>query len=218
MSEVSPSIEHEATHRSEVPDPLPPRRIGFIVDGDTDKLLVETLGRKVLSPLAPPPCLATVRVYGSPWVRYIFPELSWLLEKGCDKVLAVFDTETEDPREIDSLLAGLQVGLARWRMLDKVDLVPVTPDITRWLLADNRLLEQVPGALELAAHLREARDPRWSLQHLSAESQAVLETLISRLDPERLRAQEPSFDRFARALEGTLVADSREAAYSPLPM
>ncbi|HEX8440033.1 hypothetical protein [Archangium sp.] len=182
-------------------------KVGFLVGDDLDKLLVETLGRKVVEQSGglPQPRFSTIRVYGSPQVRYIYPEIATLVERGCRRVIVVFDTETIEG-EPATLLRELQKGLVEWGLLERVDLMPVTPSTAGWILADREAVEQVAGAPLLEECLPRGAGPREELEAwLGGEKHHLQEKLgevVTRLSPERIRARntDGSFARFEECL------------------
>jgi hypothetical protein len=186
-------------------------RVGFIVGDDLDKLLVETLGHKVAEQAGglPRPRFSIIRVNGSPQVRYIYPEIASLMERGCRRVIVVFDTEAIEG-ETAALLRQLQKGLFEWGLLERVDLVPVTPSTAGWILADREAVEQVAGAPVSEERSQRGAESREELEAwLGGEKRHLREKLgevVTRLDPERIRAgnTDGSFAKFEACLLAAL--------------
>jgi hypothetical protein len=195
----------------------PQPKLGFLVEGDVDKLLVEVLARKVASQLSPPvqPRLATVRLAGTPRVRKMISEILFLVDKGYTPAVVVFDTDTVPP---DSYVAELESRLAANRVHDLARLVPVIPCIEAWVLADEAAVQQVAGKPPPSAAERADRTPKEVLeQWLGGWGPREQEQVAALLDPERIRLHDASFAHFEQLLQELLFTPSRAPASPAQP-
>lgn len=195
----------------------PPPKLGFLVEDDVDKLVVEALARKVASRLSPPvqPRLATIRLAGTPRVRKMIPEILFLVDKGYVPAVVVFNTDTLPP---DSYVAELESRLAANRVHDLARLVPVIPSIEAWVLADEVAIQQVAGTPPPGPAERSDKTPKEVLeQWLGGWGPREQERVAELLDPERIRPREPSFARFERLLQELLLAPTPDSPPQPWP-
>lgn len=167
------------------------QKLGFVVEGDIDKVVVETLGGRLLGDAVRP---YAVRLGGSMAVRWAYSTVLALLEeKRYPHVVLVLDAdsvrETEvdrKQREIVAMLAEHDIGT------DEVSVCLAVPEIEAWLLA------------EFEARPDENNDPKRALmEHMQVRRLVAADIfkLARALDITRARARSPSFDEFARTVE-----------------
>jgi hypothetical protein len=167
------------------------RKIGFVVEGDIDKVVVETLSHRLLG--------SAVRAYGvrlggSMAVRWAYSTVLTLLEeKQYPHVVllldagAVLEPEIDRKRkEIAAMLAEHDIGA------EEVSVCLAVPQIEAWLLA------------EFEEHPEESEDPKQALMNRMNVRRllpADVHQLARSLDIAKARSRSPSFDEFVRTLE-----------------
>ncbi len=184
------------------------RKIAFFVDGDKEKLLVETLARKLIERHRPAsqPVLATLRLAGTPR-EGIFSLVEVMLTKDYQRFFILFNTGSTSRRRIADMASEIHEPLVRVRLEEKVSLIPLVPSIERWVLADEEALEQAAGKRCTGDVSHERNRPEEVLRELLGGWGPREQKRVARyLDPERIRARDKSFDAFARALQLALGA------------
>jgi hypothetical protein len=167
------------------------RKIGFVVEGDVDKAVVETLAHRLLGDKFR---AYAVRLGGSIAVRWAYSTVLTLLEeKRYPHVILVLDAgSTLEPqierkrREIEAMLEEHRLGS------EDVSVCFAVPAIEAWLLAEY---EDRP---------EESQDPRGRLLNHIQERRLVsarAAELARTLDIAKARARSPSFDELVRTLE-----------------
>lgn len=192
------------------PSNSPAANIAFIVEGQTDRFIVETLANKIAEeqPDQPPPRFASVSLSGSPRVRNIFPTISALLRKGFGRVIVVFDTDSIDATENDRFVGSLGDQLVREGLADRVTLVPIVPEIESWILADAETVESTTGhEVSRDPNLK----PKQRVQRILGTDPGSMERLVRQLRPERISLRNASFQKFAQSLREALRASPKAA-------
>jgi hypothetical protein len=171
-----------------------PHKVAFIVEGDTDQVIVEALARKILDkvPGGRSLQLTTLPVYGSPRVRNVFPEIYSFLREGFERVIVVFDADSADEDEVEAFVDSLRARLVQEDLDDAVTLVAVAPEIEGWLLADPEIAKEVLSGETLRG------SPKEMIERLLKKE--PLQSLVAHLHPERIREKDQSFRAFERSL------------------
>lgn len=175
-------------------------RIAFLVEGDEDKVVVEELLRRIATEEnLRQPQFKTVRLNGSPSVRYFIPELRQLHKQGYRHVVLVFDAHQEDER---ALLEQLQGKLHRAGMTnqDRVDLIAVTPSIEAWLLADDKALSEVTDQKP-----QEGVPPKEAIRQMIGGRLQLIKDLASRVRISVLRQKDRAFQQFENSVRDALL-------------
>jgi hypothetical protein len=167
------------------------RKIGFIVEGDVDKAVVETLARRLLGEAFR---AYAVRLGGAIAVRWAYSTVLMLLEeKHYQHVVLVLDADSSIKAELDRKRREIQVMLDQHDLgSEVVSVCLAVPEIEAWLLAAyvDRPEESVDPRGDLATLLQVRR----LLPEKAAE-------IARELDIKKARSRSPSFDEFARLLE-----------------
>lgn len=188
-----------------------PKRIALLVEGESDKLVLEALFKKITSDLPEPVELKTIRVGGSPRVRNVFPELNRLKSQGFDRIFLIFDADGIDEEENARLVRALEGRLIKEGLSDTVTLVPIVPSIESWLLAGAEADPKSGGidALRLdaalPAKLKEILGESSGHRHPHGES---LTRLMDRMRIDRIRNQHQSFRIFENSIKKTLTQEA----------
>jgi hypothetical protein len=193
-------------------------KIAFIVEGDTEKHLVEGLARKVVERLHPSatPCFKTVRLGGPPHIQGLLTVVLILRASGYERFIVVFGTEGTGSREMSSVLGQIRAPLVRGGMAEGVVLIPVAPSLERWVLADEESVERAARKHIPREQPRRRRHPKQLLEELLGGWTEKEQRKVAKLiDPERLRARDGSFDLFFRALQEALEARPRQTPAEP---
>ena len=175
-------------------------KVGFIVEGDRDKLIVETLSHRILPAEFD---FHSVRIGGKAGLYTAYTTVLLFLDRDYQHTIIVFDKNESE----DWLVPLVEETLERYGLVDEATICPAVPAIEAWLLAEyEENPEQVANPkLALAAHLQ--------LPELTLE---VIANLAKKLDIAKARQRSESFDHFVCALhqveQAILVEDSVLAA------
>jgi hypothetical protein len=183
-------------------------KLGFLVQGDVEKLLVETLARKIAAQLPIPlePRMGTIRFGGPFRVLTVVPEIHFMAEKGYAPVIMVFDEKVdEDPSRTN--LFQVERLLMKYEFQSYARLIPVTPSIEAWVLADEDAVRQVAGTPTPPLASRDGKTPKEVLKQWLGGWDTVRQEAVARLlEPVRIRMREPSFLKFEQAVQEVLRA------------
>jgi hypothetical protein len=105
-------------------------KLGFLVEGDTDRLVVEAIARRIL-----PRGISfhTVRVGGKAALMSAYTSAIVLLSKGYDHVILIFDADTQDPESVVKQQVAIETTLVDHHLQEKVTVVAAIPTVTAWL-------------------------------------------------------------------------------------
>jgi hypothetical protein len=167
------------------------KKIGFVVESDVDKAVVEALAPRLLGDSFH---AYAVRLGGAIAVRWAYSTVLALLEeKQYPHVVLLLDADSTYKPEIERRGREIQAMLDEHDLdSDAVSVCLAVPEIEAWLLAEY---EERP---------EERQDPKVALlQHIKARRLVapLAADLARKLDIARARARSPSFDDFARTLE-----------------
>ncbi|HEU4410369.1 MAG TPA: DUF4276 family protein [Polyangiaceae bacterium] len=165
-------------------------RIAFVVEGDADKAVVESLAKRIWQ--TPPERVHTVRLGGRAAVPWLWATVLTLLdEKHYNHVVVLLDADTADGEKAADRVEELKAELLKHRITDdSVSIFLAVPELEAWLLAATEENPEVPGAKQrLRAALPEATSPD------------ELARLASKLNLREARRRSPSLNTFLSALE-----------------
>jgi hypothetical protein len=170
-------------------------KIGFIVEGDDDKEIVEVLARRVLGErlgsFSPWPWrIQTVRIGGRAALHWANDAVVDLLAMGCVHVVLVMDADTSTKFEVERRRQHLEQRLGRQNGINATVCLAV-PEIHAWLLS------------AFVEHPEAVRDTKAALQrHLDGRAQrsSELGRLAEELNLEEAGRRSPSLRRFLDVL------------------
>ena len=164
-------------------------KLGFVVEGDRDRAILEALTRRLL-----PTGFQThfVRLGGKAALPWAYTTVLDFLQKGYSHVFIVFDADTSDPAQVSRQREESLSILRRHGLAEHVSLCIAVPEIEAWLLAG---LRQRP---EQAASPKRIIAERLGL---AGSSLVSLQRTAHELDLETAAARSPSLREFVRALE-----------------
>lgn len=152
-------------------------RIGFIVEGDPDKAVVEALARRVLPAGVE---FHTVRLGGKAALPMAYTSVLTLLAKSYDHVVVLFDTDSTLPESNAQQKEQVEESLREHGVADRTSVCPAVPTVRDWILG---------GRQDVGSHrigIDELRD------------------FAQRLDLQQLKERNSSFAEFARILTGVV--------------
>lgn len=161
-----------------------PLKVGFIVEGEHDRIVVETIAGRVLPDGA---TLRTVRIGGKAALGSIYSTVWAFREAAYDAVLVVFDTDADD---LESQTTRVRRDLERHGIREGVAICPASPELEAWLLA---MTTDDPESL--------ARPRRRLAETLGRTPDAKdYERMARELDLEIVARRSPSFRAFLESL------------------
>jgi hypothetical protein len=166
------------------------KTIGFVVEGNIDKMVVEALTPRVTGGAYR---AQIVRIGGPIAVRWAYSTVLMLLEeKRCPHVVLLLDSDSAFPSQIERRRREVEAMLEEHRLgSDEVSVCLAVPQIEAWLLA---AYEESP---------EEHENPKLALfKHLDAKARTPegLAEVARSLDIEVASKRSPSFDQFVRIL------------------
>jgi len=171
-------------------------KIGFLVEGDVDKAVVEALASRILGPSFRPYAVRLGGEVALPWAYATV--LSLLEEKHYPHVVLVLDADSTNPNEVERRQQTLQGSLARHHLgANEVTVCLAVPSIEAWLLAGQR------------ADPERVLQPKEELRRLLGKLPLSVERatdLANALDLAIARQRAPSLDRFGATLERLATA------------
>lgn len=168
-------------------EPVAPLRLAFFVEGDTDKVFVETLVPRVLGPGV---SLRVVRVGGKAAFASTFFEAAQFLEAGYASVFVLLDADTEIPEEIELQRHRLAAVFRRYGLDDRVHIHMAVPMLEAWLLAAYR------------AHPEQSTHPKRDLaRFVGPDAGDKVRELTAALPIDLARQRSKSFDEFVHGIE-----------------
>jgi hypothetical protein len=167
-------------------------KIGFIVEGDTDKTIVESLARKIFGPKFH---VHAVRRGGKAALTWAYTSALVLLEdKGYAHVIVVADADTTDPDDVERQRRRLEGIMSEHHLgPDVVTVCMAVPVIDAWLLARYY---DAPETIPDPGKVLETE-----LWQSLGETENELAQAVRDLDITLARRRSPSFDRFVSTLE-----------------
>lgn len=159
-------------------------KIGFIVEGDTDKTVVEAIARKLLPSTM---TFHTVRLGGKAALPTAFTSVIVILSKGYDHVVLLFDADTTQEELVERQKQEVEASLARHGVASHCTVCPVVRSIADWLEQGDPAGGKVTVARPLSLAER-------------ADREAAIQRASEALDLDLLRQRNPSFARFADVL------------------
>jgi Domain of unknown function (DUF4276) len=178
------------------------KKIGFVVEGDLDKVVVETIAHRLLDETFR---AHAVRIGHRIAVRWVYSTVLALLEeKHYHHVILLLDADTSLDTEIERKERDIKAMFEEHHLdSDEVSVCFAVPEIEAWLLA------------EYEEHPEEIRDPKSRLvNHLGKRRPvpAVVIDLARTLDIAKARSRSPSFNAFVGTLERVAVSLSQAPA------
>lgn len=178
------------------------QKIGFVVEGSLDKVVVEALAPRIAGVPDKP---HVVRIGGAIAVRWAYSTVLRLLEdKGCEHVILVLDADASLASQVEKRQQEIEAMLEEHRLgSDEVSVCLAVPEIEAWLLA---AYDEHPDA---------SPNPKAALsEHLGVPqvTDARCAELAQALDIEKARARSSSFDKFVRTLRRIVERSSQAPA------
>ncbi|MEM9459234.1 MAG: DUF4276 family protein [Myxococcota bacterium] len=170
-----------------------PERIAFVVEGDADRDVAETLAKRVWAAL--PERFHTVRLGGRAAIPWLWNTVLTLLEeKDYEHVVVLLDADTIDGDEAYRRVAELEAELSKRQIAkESVSILLAVPELEAWLLAET---EENPEVLDAKQRLQQ-RMPK----HQGKVSPNTLANLARTLNLPRARERSPSLNSFLAVLE-----------------
>ncbi|MDM8549973.1 hypothetical protein QUF72_07855 [Desulfobacterales bacterium HSG2] len=168
-------------------------KLGFIVEGDTDKVIIETLARRLLPSDTQ---FHTVRT-GSKSELFHSAHITVFkfLDKAYNHVIALFDTDSTDQDSIGERVLNCEEQFRRYDLLKQVTVCPVIPEIEVWLLANY--FEPF-----------EIYRPKVMLAETIQEKQLDIEKLVQTADINLMKKRNASFASFVEMLQNLGIPSS----------
>lgn len=161
------------------------RKIGFIVEGEVDRLIVEVFARRILGDAY---LIYAVRLGGQAALPWAYVTAFKFVEKDYEKIILLFDADTIDEDEIDRKRRQVEETMREHGMEEAVSVCVAVPEIEAWLLAGSSEKPEVPDARAL-------------LLKGAARDLETLRRLAGDLDLEQARRRSPSLNHFLQVLE-----------------
>lgn len=174
----------------------PKWKIGFIVEGDIDKAVVEEIAQRILAMrLNSTPFKAyAVRLGGRLALRRAYSSVLALLDESeYDYVIVVLDADSTRNDDVERTTRQYEDMMRAHQLTqNEVSVCLAVPTIEAWLLPDTfgKPDEVADPKSELSANL--------GVPRLHADKARML---AKEVDIEKVRRRSPSFDKFAKALE-----------------
>ena len=162
-------------------------KLAFIVEGDTDRVVVETLARQVWSA---PPKIHTVRLGGKAAVPWVWSTVLALLdEKNYDHVVILLDADSTSPDDVEVQRAAIRAQLRQHHFgEEEVSIAFAVPELEAWLIADRAKEPE--------------RDSRARFEALfGGRTPEIIEQRARALNLDVARERSPSLDEFMRTLD-----------------
>lgn len=175
-------------------------KLGFVVEGDTDRAILEALTRRLL-----PERFQThfVRLGGKAALPWAYTTVLDFLQKGYSHVFIVFDADTSDPAQVRRQREENLAILRRHGLAEHVSLCIAVPEIEAWLLAG---LQEGP---EQAASPKRTVADRLGL---TASNSVGWQRAAHELDLETAAARSASLSEFVRELRAVRLAKRERLA------
>jgi len=174
----------------------PKWKIGFVVEGDVDKAVVEEIAQRILSMrLNSTPFKAyAVRLGGRLALRRAYSSVLALLDESeYDHVIVVLDADSARKDDVERITRQYEDMMRTHQLTpNEVSVCLAVPTIEAWLLPDTFIKPE------------EVNDPKYELltklgvPRLHGDR---AQALASEVDIDKLRRRSPSFDKFAKTLE-----------------
>ena len=184
-------------------------KIGFIVRGETDAVIIETLAQKILSERYPEATVyfATVSLYSPLHERNMLPTIDLFGRKGYKHIIVVFDAEPMNLHETQAFKHYFEFRLTTKGLASYVSLVPVIPVIEMWLFAAPHAIKSVTGVeihpsdLDTFLSLKKVFQRLLLKNGVNPNDETVLRSIANQLNLEEVRKKVSSFCEFEQALE-----------------
>ncbi len=174
----------------------PKWKIGFIVEGDTDKPIVEEIAQRVLSPRfgAVPFKVHAVRLGSEIALPWAYSSVLALLDESAyDHVVIVLDADSVRTTDVERKKRRIDEMMREHSLTsDEVSVCLAVPEIEAWLLTED--LEEPENHPDPKSKLEEKLQNR----KLTAERAGQL---AKELDITRDRKRSPSLEQFVSTLE-----------------
>lgn len=178
------------------------KKIGFIVEGDFDKEVVETLAVRLLGDRFHP---HTIRLGGKAALPWVWSTVLDLQARGYSHVIIVFDADVSIESEAERQRREVEMNLQQHGAARNTSVCLAAPTIEAWLLANERMQ---PG---------DRSDPKGALHgrlpHQLRSGDGA--RLAEELDIEQARKNSWSFEQFVRTLQ-SLTKRSESIAHRSL--
>jgi ribosomal protein L30/L7E len=178
------------------------QRIGFVVEGSTDKAIAEALALRIMGAQVEP---YVIRIGGPIAWRWAHSTVLMLLEeKRCRHVVLLFDADAPQGPQVDRRRQEIEAMLDEHRLgKEEVSVCLAVQAVESWLLAahDERPEEVAAPKAALLEHLGE--------RSLTPEHSAEL---VGKLDIEKACDRSPSFSKFVSILRKVAEQSSQAPA------
>lgn len=178
-------------------------RLGFIVEGDSDRIVVEWIARRLLPPEAQ---VRTIRLGSRAALPTAFTSVLTFFAKDYDQVIVVFDSDSTLTEVVAEQQRDVELSLCERGLLHRVSVCPAVPEIEAWIAA---------GIPELELPLE---NPKVSLLQL-LRSPAIGANEVARLegmfDLSLARQRSPSFSHFVEQIEQAGALSTTGGGSSP---
>ncbi len=178
-------------------------RLGFIVEGNSDRVVVEWIARELL-PLETH--IRTVRLGSHAALPSAYTSVLTFVSKGYDQVVLVYDSDTTLPDAVSEQQRTAELSLNEHGLLDRVSVCPAVPEIEAWLVAG--IAELDPTVADPKELLRRFLGP-------SFFSGVDMDRLAAAFDVSLARRRSPSFSQFVEAIEQAGALSTTGSTSSP---
>ncbi|HFD40459.1 MAG TPA: hypothetical protein ENJ31_11510 [Anaerolineae bacterium] len=180
------------------------RKLGFIVEGDTDRIIVESFAQRLLPEGWR---FHTVRLGGKAALPWAYTTVLMFLEEGYEHVIIVFDTDSLDEMEIARQKWEVVSTLEAHQVAHQTTVCPAVPVIEAWLLDDT-----YDGWPESLMQPQAALARQLGVSQLSPP---VIRRQAMTLNIERAARRNSSLQCFITAIRN-ITQRSHEPAYAPV--
>ena len=168
------------------------KKLGFIVESTKDKMIVETLARRILPEAVQ---FYTVRLgHRSGFVTSAYITAFKFLTKLYAHVLVIFDTDSTDELEIENKYNHYEATFVKYGLTRDVSLCPAVPQIEAWLL--GHYIEHPELEADAKAKLADI---------MQADGVTDLSQLAETADLDVMKKRSASFAQFVQTLQ-TVIA------------
>jgi 5S rRNA maturation endonuclease (ribonuclease M5) len=163
------------------------KKIGFIVEGDFDKEVIDTLAARLLGDRFH---THTIRLGGKAALPWVWSTVLDLQARDYSHVIILFDADTSIESEVERQRREVEMDLRQHSAARNTSLCIATPTIEAWLLANE---PTQPG---------DRSDPKGALQRRLRRPLQPGDgaRLAEELDIEQARKNSRSFEQFFQAL------------------
>jgi len=179
-------------------DIIPLMKLGFIVEGDSHKAILERLVPKLISASSPIRC-AFIRLGGRGALSTAYTSAIVLLGKKYDHVFIIFDTYTGYPDAVAEQEERVAAGVRQFGLDEDVTVCPAVLQLESWLLA---------GLPDQDAKMF---DPKSSLSAMLGKAYSGVDDgpgLADRIDIQLAEQRSLSFAKFAHAVRSAVMTEA----------